>query len=277
MSDFVDLEEIGHGAFATVSKCRRTRDGSLFAKKQLLPDVSEESVARFKKEVNWLYRTDHVNIVRVIGKRVGGEPPYFCVMPLYAGSLAERIGELSVVQQLNVFADILEGVHHAHQKGVIHRDLKMENVLVRNGGPAVVSDFGIGMWALDPDWARLTLANQKLGTPAYMAPEQLRDARMADHRSDIFSLGRILAEMRRRWSPVEGGSSEANWRQTVENIAARCTEPEPAARFQSVAELRDAWQDVHPADAGEWAFDPTGGALGLPTALTGEHRSTRGQ
>jgi len=117
-------------------------------------------------------------------------------MPPYARSLYDELASIKGDHKriYLVFRSILDAVRYAHGEGVIHRDLKPENVLINSDNDLVVSDFGLGR-ILDSKSTRMTMTGARLGTVLYCAPEQMRDFKCADQRSDVFSLGRMLYEL----------------------------------------------------------------------------------
>lgn len=240
MPDYIDEEEIGSGGFATVWRCRLPFDGISYAKKFLTREDSPSDVSRFRREVQILKSLDHPNIVRVIAPSLE-KPPYYFVMPFYAHSLDDVLdGVIGNDSRISaIFSRILNGVQYAHQKGVIHRDLKPRNILLNGDEDVVVSDFGLGR-VIDSNSTRNTLSGDLLGTFFYMAPEQFHNAKDATELSDIYSLGRILGELHtdRIRSPLLNFSGMPV---EIRVIAERCTQHDPRRRYQSVAELRAAW------------------------------------
>lgn len=202
----------------------------------------EESLKRFRKEARILATLDHPNIVKVLGKRLK-EPPYFYIMPLYKHSLRSElqniIGDENRIYP--IFQSILDAIEYAHEEGVIHRDLKPGNILMNDDHDLVVTDFGLGR-ILDTESTRITMTGDRIGTPWYMSPEQLLDAKCSDERSDIFSLGRILYEFYTGalMSSVQDASSLPS---SIALIVERSTKNDPDERFQSVSEIKTLWQD----------------------------------
>ncbi|MGK0185680.1 MAG: serine/threonine protein kinase/tetratricopeptide (TPR) repeat protein [Verrucomicrobiales bacterium] len=205
IENYTLLKLIGEGGFAKVYRARETGDfPRIVALKVLKRGMdTERIIERFAIERRTLAAMEHPNIATVLG---GGETvkgrPYF-VMELVEGkSVIEfsKENSLPLRQRLNLFIDICHGVQHAHQKGVIHRDLKPGNILVTSvDGHLVpkVIDFGIAK-ALDWDGESeaATRVGECLGTPAYMSPEQLNpDREDVDTRTDVYSLGIVLYEL----------------------------------------------------------------------------------
>src|SRR6185436_7544381 len=186
--------------------------------------------------------------------------PYY-VMPFVRGeSLRARIarGPLPPAEVKGLLADVAKALAAAHDEGVVHRDIKPDNILV-SGGAATVADFGIAK-ALssaraDQDGEALTSLGTSLGTPAYMAPEQVAGDPNVDHRADIYSLGCVGYEMLTGQSPFAGKSPQqmlaahvmekpvplatrrADIPPSLIALIERCLEKEPSARPQSATEL----------------------------------------
>jgi tetratricopeptide (TPR) repeat protein len=148
--------------------------------------------ARFVREAQATQRLDHPNVVRVLG--VGNDPAYLAVEFVdggTVGSLLERHGRLPLVVALELFAQMIAGLAAAHERGVVHRDLKPDNLLLSREGALKIADFGI---ARELDATAMTQTGSTLGTPAYMSPEQAR-AEVVDPRSDLYTAGVILYEL----------------------------------------------------------------------------------
>ena len=163
---------------------------------------TENVIARFAAERQALALMDHPNIARVLdaGATASGRP-YF-VMELVDGEPITEFceaGHLEILQRLELFVKVCQAIQHAHQKGVIHRDIKPTNVLVRNNdgvAEAKVIDFGIAKATTGGAAEEsFTVFEQFLGTPAYMSPEQAAGGVDVDTRSDIYSLGALLYEL----------------------------------------------------------------------------------
>jgi serine/threonine protein kinase len=242
MPQYVDMEKIGSGGFGEVRKCRRVVDGQILAKKVLLK-ASRDAQKRFQREIRMLSKLDHPRIVKVVGAKLSRVPMWY-VMPLYRTSLMAEIPNMIADEQRirKLFGGILEGMQYAHEQGVLHRDLKPDNILLNSDDDLVVSDFGLGR-ALDADSTRATRTGGRLGTFGYTAPEQMVDAKTADRRADVFALGRILYELYTGDSPLTVPDL-ARLPPAIALIVEKCTKSDPAARFLSVAELRLAFENV---------------------------------
>ena len=198
-------EQIGVGGMGVVYRARQEEPiRRQVALKLIRGGFAPESVVRrFEQESRTLALMDHPHIATVLdaGSDEHGQPWF--VMPLVEGlPLLEFCDEhrLAIDDRLRLFEEVCRAVHHAHGRGVLHRDLKPGNILVRQvSGRAVpvIIDFGIAK-ALEDDGSgpSLTREGQRIGTPAYMSPEQLDgDERLVDARSDVFALGIILYEL----------------------------------------------------------------------------------
>jgi len=243
MARFIATRKLGSGGFGEVWLCTRQEDGELFAKKKLLDSVDDDGITRFKREVRLLSRLDHPNIVKVVGYHLQ-TAPYWYVMPRYHHTLFRETPSLGGDTQriVPIFSAILSGIEYAHAEGVIHRDLKPENILMNDDDDVVVTDFGLGR-KLDSESTRHTITGFGMGTFLYMAPEQMQNAKNADARSDIYSLGRILLEMfiGRLMSPHTDTSSLDGG---IAHVIEKCTKTDPNRRYQSVAELKQEFLAV---------------------------------
>jgi len=207
------VRELATGGFGTVWVAEQEHPiRRRVAWKVIKPGMgSREVIARFEAERQALARMDHANINKVFdaGTTPQGRP--FIVMEFVDGvPLTQHCRErrLGVDERLRLFLTVCNAVQHAHNKGVIHRDLKPNNVLVAevDGRPApVVIDFGIAKaMAEHADDAHPTRAGQRIGTPAYMSPEQAAGSADIDTRSDVYSLGILLYELLTGTTPFVG-------------------------------------------------------------------------
>jgi serine/threonine protein kinase len=240
MAKYQNISLIGNGGFGEVYLSKRDSDGQVFAKKILYQYADDEALRRFMREVRILSTLDHPNIVRVVSKRLINAP-YFYIMPLYKHSLRAELPALIGDENriYSIFLALLSALEYAHSQGVLHRDLKPENVLMNSDTDIVISDFGLGR-IIDSESTRQTLTGFSMGTVLYMAPEQLLDAKRADERSDIFSLGRMLYEM--YTGPLTSAVQDTSLLPPgIALIINRCTAQEPERRYQSVEQLKQAW------------------------------------
>ena len=238
MSEFIDGNTLGSGGFGEVCVC--TNGGNRFAKKKLLPTATPDAERRFQREVRILSKLDHPNIVKIVAQKLT-DKPYWYVMPLYKGSVQDELPILTGNEDRikKLFKAILDGIGYAHKEGVVHRDLKPANVLMNNDDDLAVSDFGLGLMT-DAEATRHTMSGIGMGTFFYVSPEQVRDFKRADQRSDIFALGRILYVL--HTGPLTSPTPNlARVPSNIRVIISKCTHDEPDRRFQTVAEMKQAW------------------------------------
>ncbi len=285
------VREIGRGAMGVVYLAR-TSQGQDRALKVLELDARarKDLGERFKREVQLLRTIDHAHVVRFYDAGLQGEgrhPLLWVALEYLRGQtlrevIQERGGKLSAGEICCWGHQIALGVGEAHKLAVVHRDLKPENIMIA-GGVAKVFDFGMAQFRA---WGvRLTAARRQLGTLPYMAPEQLDTRQQIDHRSDIFALGLILAEMALGRHPLsasddDGGldirsvifrqiAAEAKplhqsidgFPRDLSELIAKAMHRAPEQRFASMAEMADALQSV----ATPVAAEPTA-ALPQPVA-----------
>jgi serine/threonine protein kinase len=192
------LEVIGEGGAGTVYRGRHRSTGRVVAIKIMPAHLASSTVLlkRFEQEFRAASKLEHPNIVRAL-EFGGTSPTPFLVMEYVAGeSLGQKIerdGRLDEARALEIIVQVCQGLQYAHEHGIIHRDIKPDNVIVTPEGLARLTDFGLVKEVLaDQD---LTRPGRGLGTPHFMAPEQFREAKKADVRCDVYSLGATLYQM----------------------------------------------------------------------------------
>lgn len=196
-----------------------------------------DAVARFKREVRLLdEELDHPNVMPVLGRKLSADPPWF-VMPYAETNLCDELALGRGADRdwvVRMFIQVLEGMAHAHDRGVVHRDLKPKNVLFCEG-VLKISDFGLGK-RLDPEATNLTKSSMWMGTEPYMAPEQFSDAKRVGPSADVYALGKVLWEMLTGREPdvlyVDLAAVPREFRFFVE----KCTRRDPEERFADAAE-----------------------------------------
>jgi len=244
--------ELGAGGMATVYLARDLKHGRDVAIKVLHPDLARSLTSeRFLREIGITARLNHPHILALLdsGAAENGEVLYY-VMPLATGeSLRDRLGRIGALpnsEALRVAMDATEALVHAHAQGVVHRDIKPDNVLLSEGH-AIVVDFGIAKAVGQArETETLTSVGVSLGTPAYMSPEQAA-GEDTDHRTDIYAIGAVLYEMV-AGAPAFSGSLQQIVMEKVAKdapslatrapatppalvqLVARCLAREPAAR-----------------------------------------------
>ncbi|MDF1504323.1 serine/threonine-protein kinase, partial [Roseisolibacter sp. H3M3-2] len=205
--------ELGRGGMATVYLAEDVRLSRKVAVKVLHADLGTAlGPERFRREIDIASRLSHPHILAIedFGE-VGGTLYY--VMPYVSGeTLAARMqreGMMPVEEAVRITCQVARALDHAHRQGIVHRDVKPENILFE-GGEAVLADFGIARAIADQETSqRLTKTGLTLGTPVYMSPEQATAERALDGRSDVYSLGCVLYEMLVGQPPFVGPTAQA--------------------------------------------------------------------
>jgi serine/threonine protein kinase/tetratricopeptide (TPR) repeat protein len=220
------LREVGRGGMATVYLAKDLRHPRQVAMKVFRPELAASGgVDRFVREIEMISRLSHPNILSLFDSgEVDGVP--FYVMPFVEGeSVAARIereGPLPIADALLITRQVAAALHYAHQQGVVHRDIKPDNILLA-GDTALLADFGIAQAVETLGSQRLTATGLAVGTPAFMSPEQIPGSVKLDGRADIYSLGCVLYTMLLGEPPFTGASMQAV-------LARHLAEPVPGLR-----------------------------------------------
>lgn len=263
------LALIGEGSFGGVYRARHIHTGQVHALKLAREAVDPEGAARVLAEARAAASLRHPHVVGVIDGGVAPTGEAFIVMELLEGvTLAQLIrkeGPLPVPRAIRIARQMLDGLAAAHANGIVHRDVKPSNVFITTassvtGGDMVkVIDFGISKMHLSTGAANnLTLPGVAMGTPGYMAPEQLGDARSVDPRADLYAVGATLFEMLTTRTPIEATDFET-WMRRLRTepapvlasvapqlpsalcaVVDRALARDPDARWPSAVAMRDA-------------------------------------
>jgi serine/threonine-protein kinase len=248
---------LGAGGMGAVYRARDLELDEVVALKMLKRGLGDSAGAleRFKREVKLARRVTHKNVARTfdIGEHEGER---FLTMELVDGSPLSalvRAGPLALERVAAIAAALCDGLAAAHASGVVHRDLKPDNVLIAKDGRVVITDFGIARASLADEAGRTQ--GGVMGTPAFMAPEQLEGASEIDSRADIYALGAILYELytgARAWSassifkiaadkltmpPPDPRERRADLPAALADVVLRCMARDPAARFALAEEV----------------------------------------
>ena len=248
------LERIGTGGMAVVYKAKCHRLNRLVAVKILKADLAqdEDFRRRFNAESQAVAQLSHPNIVSVYDVSRGGDTEYI-VMELIDGitlkQYMEKRGQLNWRESLHFITQIMRGLSHAHSRGIVHRDIKPQNIMVLRDGSVKVADFGIACL----ENSAQTLTQEALGSVHYISPEQARGDR-ADARSDIYSSGVVLYEMLTSRLPFEGESAVSVAIQHLSSIPLAPREinpdiPEALELICMKAMAQDINKRYHSADA----------------------------
>jgi len=207
--------EIGRGGMGIVYKAKDRRLKRLVAIKVLPPELAfrAEIRTRFLREAETAAQLSHPNIVPIYSVDERDGIVYFVMALVDGENLAVRIhdhGALSPGEARRILCEVAHALAYAHERGVVHRDIKPDNILIQSGdGRVLVTDFGIARAVTEGADARLTATGMAIGTPAYMSPEQSTGDRQIDGRSDLYSLGVVGYQMLTGDPPFEAPSTPA--------------------------------------------------------------------
>jgi serine/threonine protein kinase/tetratricopeptide (TPR) repeat protein len=251
------IEELGKGGMGKVYKAQDTDLKEKVAIKLLRPEIAadKKTIERFRNELKFARKIRHKNVCQMydLNKEKGA---HYITMEYVAGKdlkgMIRMMGQLSSGKTIFIAKQVCEGLVEAHRLGVVHRDLKPQNIMVDEDGNARIMDFGI---ARSLKTKGITAAGVMIGTPEYMSPEQV-EGKEVDQRSDIYSLGVILYEMVTGRVPFEGDTpftigvkhksempkdpKELNTQlpEDLNLVILRCLEKDKEKRYQSAGEVR---------------------------------------
>ena len=295
------LALLGAGGMGVVFKAEHRLMERIVALKIIHKDLvaRAESVERFRQEVKAAARLSHPNIVAAYDAEQAGDL-HFLVMEYIEGTNLDQLvrtqGPLPVALACNIARQVALGLQHAHERGMVHRDIKPHNLVLTAAGQVKILDFGLARFCRETSGGSLTAPGVVLGTPEYVAPEQALDARQADLRADLYSLGctlyfllagrppfpegsvlqKLMAHQQRTPPPLADLRPDvpAELVQIVERLMAK----DPAQRYQTAAEIVEllaafAASDTTPPVAAPRGLQ--GGAADTPTLPFARERSAK--
>ncbi len=250
------LELLGQGGMGAVYKARQPALDRLVALKVLPSSAAVDAgfAERFVREARALAKLSHPNIVAVYDFGQTHGLHYFVMEYVDGPNLRqiEQSGKLTPRQALQIIPQVCEALQYAHDEGVVHRDIKPENVLLDKKGRVKIADFGLAkILGFETRNIRLTGARDVMGTPHYMAPEQVENPRLVDHRADIYSLGVVFYEMLTGELPLGRFAPPSQKVQVdvrLDEVVLHALEKEPQRRYQHVSEVKTDVESItsHP-------------------------------
>lgn len=255
------LEQLGQGGMGIVYKAEDTRLRRIVALKFLPESLRRDAAAReqFLREARAASQLKHPNVLTIYTVEESPEGDFIAMEFAELGTLRERIGLLSIEHIIDFMAQAASGLHAAHERGIIHRDIKPDNLLIDAHGRMRISDFGLARVATDDSGA--FHSDVAVGTAHYMSPEQVTGSKV-DARSDIFSLGVTFFELTAKRRPFEGdyvmsvlyaiandhapslSEFESSVPPAFETVISRCLAKSADERFASCNELAEALNDL---------------------------------
>lgn len=254
-SQFSGLEILGllgQGGMGTVFKARQTSLDRIVAIKVIRSDTEHRETfeVRFSREARALASLNHPNIVTV--HDFGKTDNYFFLMMEFVDGVNIRdllAGQkISPREALEIIPQVCDALQYAHDQGVVHRDIKPENILLDKNGRVKIADYGLAKLVKNETATpSLTRTNHVMGTPHYMAPEQVEKPLTVDHRADIYSLGVVIYEMLTGELPLgrfAPPSQKAAVDSRLDKIVLHTLEKEPELRYQRASEVKTDFQSI---------------------------------
>jgi serine/threonine protein kinase len=258
------MEKIAEGGMGTVYKARQRSTGEVVAFKIIPAHLTSNPVLlkRFEQEFKAAKSLDHPNIIRALDYGVHEKLPYLVMEFIDGESLGQRLtrdGTIAEAEAIKIIAGAAQGLHRAHKQGMIHRDVKPDNIMVTRDGQVKLADLGL-VKEVDAD-LNLTRTGRGLGTPHFMAPEQFRNAKNADVRCDIYSLAATLYMMVTGQLPFEACGPLDAWMKKINNELpqARSINPSLSERVNwAISRAMSADPTQRPGNCREFIEDLTG-------------------
>jgi serine/threonine protein kinase len=278
-------DELGAGAMSRVFVAQDVELGRDVVVKVLPPELAAGlNIDRFRREIQMAARLQHPHIIPLLSAGSRDGLLYYTMPRIEGESLRSRIarsGQLATGETVRFLRDVADALEHAHAHGVVHRDIKPDNILI-SGHHAFVTDFGVAKaLSVATGELHLTSAGIAIGTPAYMSPEQASADPEMDHRTDIYSLGVLGYEMLSGCPPFSGATQQqilaaqvtsspaplssrrVNAPAALADLIMRCLRKDPADRFQSAEDVREQLELTRTLIA-EPALATAGVHIGVP-------------
>src|SRR5262249_31471957 len=258
------LEKIAEGGMGTVCKGSERSTGHIVAVKIVAPHMASNPVLlkRFEQEFRAASILDHPNIVRALDYGSSGSSPYLVMEYVEGESLGQRLERekrIPELEAIRIIAQVAQGLHRAHKQGLIHRDVKPDNILLTGDGQAKLADLGL-VKEVEAD-LNLTRTGRGLGTPHFMAPEQFRNAKNADIRCDIYSMAATLYMMVTGELPFKSCGPLDAWMKKIHNelTPPRTLVPDLTERIDwAIRRAMSADKEQRPVTCREFVEDLTG-------------------
>ncbi len=273
VSHYTILEKLGEGGMGVVYKAHDLKLDRMVALKFLPPETatSQDELARFEQEARAISALNHPSIATIHDVDEAGKKKFLVLEYIPGGTLKSKIKrlkaedkELSVAEILDYGIQIAEGLAHAHRHGIVHRDVKTENVMLTEEGRVKITDFGLAKLRGS---VHLTKTGSTIGTAAYMSPEQIRGEDI-DNRSDLFSYGIVLYELSTTHLPFRGEHETAlsysilneepspaeaarpALPSELTEVINRCLEKEKEKRYQTAEEIAEGLRQIQHESTG---------------------------
>jgi predicted Ser/Thr protein kinase len=263
---YVLERKLGKGGMGIVFAATQLSLGRKVAIKVLAHDLLDdpEFVKRFEREARALASLNHPNIVKVIDKGIERGNVYLVMEYVDGVSLRDLMNDrrLPARDALKLIPQLCDALEYAHSRGVIHRDVKPENILIDTAGGLKVADFGLARIVGEPAAGRITRSNAVMGSLDYMAPEQRERTKEADHRADIYALGVVVYEMLTGELPLgrfEPPSKKVKLDVDIDEVVLRVLSKDPELRYQRASEVGE---EIRRRSAGAREAASAGAATG---------------
>jgi serine/threonine protein kinase len=258
------LEKVAEGGMGTIYKGRHRQTGQIVALKVVPASMAKNAILlkRFEQEFRAASMLDHPNIVRALEYDGSGASPFLVMEFVDGESLGQRVerdGRMPEAEAIRIMVQVAKALDTAHKQKLIHRDIKPDNVMVTRDGIVKVADLGL-VKEVDTD-LNLTRTGRGLGTPHFMAPEQFRNAKSADARCDIYSMGATLYMLVTGELPFKSCGPLDAWMKKIHNeiTPARQLAPNLSERTDwAIRRAMSADPEQRPATCKEFVEDLTG-------------------